>query len=301
MYGRRIKKQITGDKMIIKDALQKGISLLKSVGTDSPVLEAGMVLCYVMNCEETFIYSHNEENISNEKVERYFSLLQDRAKGKPVQYITGQREFMGLVFTVAPGVLIPRQDTEILVEAAIDYCKNICVDNIYLLDIGTGCGCIAISMAYYIKNCHAVAVDICTRALDLAHLNAVKLKVSDRVEFVNNDVFSKSLPVYNDTKYDVIVSNPPYIPEKDIMTLQIKVKEYEPTVALDGGSDGLDFYEVIIKCCLDFLKPHGLLAVEVGIGQSDVVARLMSKYFYDICKINDLSGIGRVVSGRLCI
>ncbi len=211
--------------------------------------------------------------------------------GEPVQYIVGKCEFMSLDFEVNPSTLIPRADTEILVETVIDLCKNI--PNPSIFEVGTGSGCIAVSLAHYINGAKVATADISPKALETAKRNAAKNGVN--VEFIQKDILS-GFPEFN-AYPDIIVSNPPYIPSADILALDKKVKDFEPTSALDGGTDGLDFYRFIAQNAP--IKPGGYLALEVGIGQSSDVAELMATRFENIQIINDLAGIERVVVGKL--
>lgn len=292
--------------MNIKEALNKGIEVLKSSNIEAPVVEAGVMLCFALECDRVFLYTHSENAIDDKILERYLTFINLRAKGMPIQYITGHQEFMSLDFAVNSHVLIPRHDTEILVETVIEYVNGLYtavsisgspspVPQVHILDIGTGSGCIAVSIAYYARQCRITAADISQKALETAFLNAFKNNVSDRIEFVRSNLFDS----LNEQKFDVIVSNPPYIPSDEINFLQTEVRKFEPVIALDGGQDGLDFYRRIVDEAPRFLKPQGLLAFEVGCGQSQDVAGLMKGMYFDISIIKDLAGIERVVTGRL--
>jgi release factor glutamine methyltransferase len=289
--------------MVLRDALKKGIEILKYANIDAPAVEAGVMLCSVLECDRVYIYAHENRVLSDEERTKFFSMIKMRTKGMPVQYITGHQEFMSLDFIVKPGVLIPRQDTEVVVEFVMGYTKSLSshVGPLKILDIGTGSGCIAISLAHYINNSFVTGLDISEEALEIAGLNALRLGVADRVAFEKCDVLSKLKGQRFRQQYDIIVSNPPYIPEGDIAGLQREVKDYEPAIALDGGKDGLDFYRSIVSSALNCLKPHGLLAFEVGMGQAKTVKRLMEANFYDIKTIKDISKIERVVAGLLKI
>ncbi len=304
---RRLKMlRITGDnRMTIGYAIRKGTDILKSAGIETPALEAGVILCHVLGCDKVYIYTYGDAELQPEKEKEYFELLDRRISGVPVQHITGCQEFMSLNFKVNEHVLIPRQDTEILVETVIEWVKTERVknqesqtgDKVRIMDMGTGSGCIAVSLAYYIENSLITAVDISEMALKTARSNAKANNVADRITFIHSDLFKDIPGEYHGGIYDVIVSNPPYIPTDDIKHLQREVKCFEPVAALDGGRDGLEFYRSIISGVDDFLKPGGLLALEVGFGQADAVAELMKGKFEDIRKIKDLSGTERVVSG----
>ncbi len=287
---------INGNKITVKDAFHKGIADLKNANIMTSVLEAGVMLCYVLNCDKTYIYSHGDNVMPNSEASAYFTCLEKRVSGMPLQYITGQQEFMSLMFRVSPDVLIPRQDTEILVETVIDYVKKIDQSTVKILDIGTGSGCIAISLAYFLKNSLLTAIDISQAALDVAYSNAESAGVSGRVRFIKSNLFEN---ICENERFDIIVSNPPYITTGDIENLQVEVKCHEPAAALDGGPDGLEFYRSIIMAAPRFLNADGFLAFEVGFDQSKQVAALMQERFCGISIIKDLSNVDRVVTGVL--
>lgn len=282
--------------MILKEALKQGIGILKNSNIETPAVDAGVILCSVLNCDKTFLYAHDEYIINESQLRDFLRLLESRAKGMPVQYITEHQEFMSLNFYISPDVLIPRQDTEILVESLIEYSKEQKKKTLEILDIGTGSGCIAVSLAHYIEGCKVVAVDVSEKALNTASKNAFNNGVLCRVEFVNSNLFEN---VSSNASFDIIVSNPPYIESEEIKKLQVEVKEFEPTLALDGGIDGLDFYREIIQKAPRFQKEGGILAFEVGYNQAEEVANLMRESYLDIKIIKDYSKIGRVVVGRL--
>lgn len=281
--------------MTLAEALISGIEVLKSSDIDAPAVEAGVILCFVTGRDKSYLYSHGDHILSDGELNLFNSCINKRAEGMPVQYITGRQEFMSLALSVNPGVLIPRQDTEILAETVIEHLKHHNDKETLVLDIGTGSGCIAISIAYYLKQCRVVASDISEKALETAHSNANCLNVAHRMEFVRSDLFS-GLGNFSQS-FDVIVSNPPYIPTDEVKTLQTEVKDYEPLTALDGGKDGLDFYKSIIGNSVRFLKPGGMLAFEIGYGQAGQVKELLAKDFHDIRIIRDLAKTERVVTG----
>lgn len=282
--------------MTIRDVLKHGIQILKNADIEAPASDAGVILCFVLNRDKTFLYAHDEYILEDDECEMYLSLMERRAKGMPVQYITGHQEFMSLDFHVAQDVLIPRHDTEILVETVIAYAKKLDRKDIKILDIGTGSGCIAVSLSYYIDGCHVTAADVSEKALEIACKNAIRNGVERKLKFLNSNLFEN---INSGAKFDIIVSNPPYIPAEQIKGLQREVKEFEPIAALDGGADGLGFYRLIIDRAPSFQNSGGILAFEVGYNQSEDVGRLISNSYYGIEIINDLSKTGRVVMGRL--
>ena len=224
------------------------------------------------------------------QIERYEKLIERRAKKVPVAYLIGQREFMGLNFAVTPHVLIPRPDTEILAQCAIEKLSDF--DNPTFLDLGTGSGALCVSILKYVKNSAAAAVDISEDAIDCAKFNAEKFGVDDRVNFFVGNLFEPA----RGKKFHAVISNPPYIPTKDLSTLQAEVQR-EPKIALDGGVDGLNFYRRIAEDAPNFLFKGGFVAVEIGINQADAVKNLFQKNFANIEILRDLAGIERVVAG----
>lgn len=281
--------------MIIKDILERAATELKDADIDAPVLEAGALLCYVLKKDKAFIYSHKDYNLSESITNEFFNLIDHRKKGKPFQYIVRQQEFMSLNFIVDQNVLIPRQETEILVETVIQYCKT--RSKVNILDIGTGSGCIAVSLAYYIKECSVTAIDISEEALNIAKYNAVANGVQEKMNFLIWDILQEDSFPAGVSYYDIIVSNPPYIVTGEIPKLQKEVREYEPHIALDGGADGLKFYRNITEKASGLLKPGGLLAFETGYNQGGEVSKIMAAKFSGIKVIKDLSGNERVVIG----
>jgi release factor glutamine methyltransferase len=295
--------------MTLSEAYRKGTGILKVAGIDAPAADAGVILCHVVKCNRAYLYAHGDEELADGLLRTYISLLKKRTLGYPLQYLTGAQEFMSLPFEVGPGVLIPRQDTELLVETVTDFCREKAEskDNdsdygdgvsgceLRILDIGTGSGCIAISLAHYLPGSRVVAVDKMAEALEIAKRNARLNGVEDRVLFIQSDLFDN----LRDDLFDVIVSNPPYIRSGDIKRLQQEVKDYEPIEALDGGNDGLFFYREIIRRAPVYLKDGGMLAFETGYDQAGAVARQMtSSSCFDSIRIHkDLAGIDRVVSG----
>lgn len=281
----------------LKEALRQAAEILKREGVEAPSADAGALLCHVLSCENTFLYAHGEEAIRGDRLELYMKAVRDRAARIPVRYITGHREFMSLDFIVTPDVLIPRPETEVLVEVVIELAQRLYTNRrIDILDMGTGSGCIAVSLGHYIKESGILAADISEEALRIARLNAERNGLADRVEFVPSDLFSTLDPR---RKLDVIVSNPPYIKTAELETLEPEVRLHEPVSALDGGFDGLFYYRRIVRDAPFFLPPGGCLALETGYDQSGAVAEMLEDRFAGISIIKDLSGIGRVVTGIL--
>lgn len=279
------------NKVILKDVLLEGIKKLKLSNIEAPVVTAGAMLCTVLGCDKTYLYSHDDYSLSNYECDSFCEAIRRRIDGEPLQYITGFQEFMSLNFIVSHDVLIPRQDTEILVESVLQFAND--KEYVNILDIGTGSGCIAISLAYYVKNSRVIGLDISKGALEIARKNARKCGVEEKTTFLESNLLD-NIPLQD---FDIIVSNPPYIPVRDIETLERQVKDFEPRSALDGGPDGLDFYRKIVKDSLSYIKPKGLLAFEVGFDQSQEVMNIMEDSFDNLKIVKDLSGIERVVMG----
>lgn len=273
----------------IGDALKHGIVLLNENSIENAGLDARVIMCSVLSCNELYLTVHRDDEINEENEKKFFSFVKRRASNEPLGYILNHREFMSLDFYVDENVLIPRPDTEILAEKVISYFAG---KKPVITDMCTGSGAIAVSLAKYIPGARVTGLDISAEAVKIAAMNAEKNGVSKNCSFLVYDV----LKPY-DVMADAVVSNPPYIPAKEIETLDETVKGYEPRIALDGGDDGLLFYRSIIKNSHTALKNGGLIAFEVGCNQAGDVARLMEEDFCDIGIIRDLAGIERVVYG----
>lgn len=259
-------------------------------GIDSPRLDAEVLLGFVLKKERIYLYVHFDEPLNENELAEFKSLIKRRVDHEPVAYIVGKKEFMGLTFTVSPAVLTPRADTEILVEAVL---KRLPEGKARIADIGTGSGAIGLSLAHFNKKLSVTLTDICENALKIARENTAVLELTERTELLLGDMLS---PLTE--KFCAIVSNPPYIPRKDIETLMPEVRDYEPRTALLGGEDGLDFYRILAKESGAYLENGGLLAVEVGMGEAKAVEELFkSSGFTETEIIPDYAGIERVVLG----
>lgn len=282
--------------MNIKEALQYGVKELEKVET--PLLDSQLLLAKATGLTRIKVTVEFDREVQTEEEEKYISYISDRKKGRPIAYILKVQEFMGLDFYVEEGVLIPRPDTEILVEECISYLKKIGKSK--FIDIGTGSGAITVSLAKLLDDTEGTSLDISEKALEIGKKNAKLQEVDQKILFLKSDVFSA---IEKDESYveliDLVVSNPPYIPKEVIEGLQVEVRDFEPRLALDGGIDGLDFYRKIVREGIKFLKKGGLMAFEVGHDQAEEVKNLMevSSVFSDIKIIKDLSGISRVVTG----
>ena len=264
---------------------------LAEKGVENPRLEAEWMLCEALSLDRVGLYMNFDKPLSEEELKAYRGMVARRGKREPLQYILGSQEFMGLDFLVTPAVLIPRHDTEVLVSEAV---KRGAASR-SILDIGTGSGCVAIALAKALPEAEISSVDISEDALAVARGNAEKNGVA--VQFFQGSLFEP----FAGRRFDMIVSNPPYIPAGELATLQQEVRGFEPLGALDGGADGLDFYRAITARAPDHLTAGGLLAFEVGAGQAaDVMEILHSGGFSMECFTEtDPAGIERVVGGRL--
>lgn len=257
--------------------------------------EKEILLTSILNCPRSSLYN-GDFSLSAKELKELSRCLSLRSGGFPLQYILGEVEFFGLILKVDKRVFIPRPETEILVERAIAIVQSSEFRAQRILDIGTGSGCIAISLSKFVKNAEVTAIDISNAALEIAKQNAFLNNV--KVNFLTSDLFSNyQLPT---TNYELIISNPPYVRSQDIKHLQKELK-YEPRIALDGGCGGLDFYRRIIQDAPGFLKKDGLLLMEIGFGQCNKIKNLlqMSHNFEIIDTVKDYSGIERVIAARL--
>ena len=272
-----------------KQLYEYGKAELAEAGIAEAQLDARLLLEYVCGTDHNTLLVHGEREVEEPKSTAYCDLILQRVAHTPLAYIKGTQEFMGLEFSVNKQVLIPNQDTETLVEEAM----RLMHDGMRVLDLCTGSGCIALSLLHYTNDTSAVATDISEAALTVAVQNAGQLKLTERVSFAETDLF----PVQKE-KFDLIVSNPPYIPTEVIETLAPEVKDHEPRLALDGTEDGLSFYRRIIRTAPEWLFESGWLILEIGYDQGEAVSAMMRENgVRDIEVIRDLGGKDRVVTG----
>lgn len=259
--------------------------------------ESILIISKLLDVDKSYIFTYGDREVPNSIGEEFLRLTDKRENGYPIQYILGEKEFMGLNFYLEDGVLIPREDTETVVDYIIKYIKENQGEAVRVLDLGFGSGAISLSIANYCVNTSVYGVDISEKAYKVANINKTKLGIKN-VEFFTGDLF-KALErnkIYE--KFDIIVSNPPYIESDVIETLDIDVREFEPRNALDGGSDGLDFYREITSKAYEHLNENGLLIYEIGYNQAENVKKLLEiSAFRDINVLGDLSGNDRVVLG----
>lgn len=283
----------------IREALLEAASFLRQKGVILPRMEAEIILAFLLNKERHYLYAHGEAKLGQEIQAAYRRMLERRGEGFPLAYLTGEKEFMGLNFGVNENVLIPRPETEHLVEGVLKWCRSLIKAEansfpLRILDLGTGCGNIAISLAYYLPFASVTAVDLDMKAISLARMNADNLGVAGRINFLCGSFWEPLSPA--EEKFHVIVSNPPYIPRPELAFLPREV-QYEPPLALNGGSDGLEAYRIIFSKIELYLASPGLLALEIGADQAANILKLGSKVtlFQDFAIIKDYSGRERVI------
>ena len=280
--------------MTIKQALIKGVTILKLEKISTPKLKARLLLQYVLKKPRQYLIVYDNQKLTEKEEQDYLKYIELLKQGEPIEHITHQKEFMKLNFYVDENVLIPRQDTEILVEEVITIAKKTRAKKI--LDLCTGSGAIAVSLAKYLENIQITALDISAKALDIAIANAKNNHVQDKITFVESNLFENLAP----EKYDIIVSNPPYIRRKELEILDREVKR-EPQIALDGGEDGLDFYRKIIDIGYQYLKYGGYICLEIGYDQKEEIMQIIKdkkQYINTYCK-KDLYDNDRIIVTKL--
>ena len=267
---------------------QIGKEQLQKAGITDAELDARLLLEFICHTDRNALYAHGDQEIEDEKMQDFLQLIEKRAVHIPLQHLTGEQNFMGLDFLVNEHVLIPRQDTEILVEEIMRDLH----DGIRILDMCTGSGCILLSLLHYSNDCSGVGVDVSEDALAVARQNADRLAEKQAV-FIQSDLFEKV-----EGSFDLVVSNPPYIRSQEIAGLMPEVREHEPHLALDGKDDGLHFYREIIKGAMPHLKRGGQLFFEIGYDQGEAVQALLAANGYtEITVVKDYAGLDRVVYG----
>lgn len=282
----------------VRNLLEKGFKSLSKTERKSPRLESELIVMHLLDVDKAYLYTHPNRIVNKEIIDKFEELVEKRKQGYPIQYILKNQEFMGLDFHVTEGVLVPRPDTEILIEYIIKFARKNDKEKLKILDIGTGSGAISLSLAYYIENSYIYSVDISEKAIKIARKNKKKMNLEDRVKLITKDILEGFPEI--DEKMEIVVSNPPYIPSRDIDSLQIEVSKYEPRLALDGGDDGLVFYRYITEKAKEKLIYNGLLCYEIGYDQGESVKNIMKDNGYkDILILKDLQGRDRAVIGRM--
>jgi release factor glutamine methyltransferase len=284
----------------IVETLQKATEILHESGIGEPRREAASLLAFALEKNKTFLISHNDYELSDEEQAKFLKILKRRASREPLQYITGCQEFYGLDFIVTPDVLIPRPETELIVENAIEILSAIKKPR--FCEVGTGSGCISISILHEVKTATAIGLDISPEALEIARKNADVNNVLERFELKKSDVFAVlgNEKEEKNEKFDLIVSNPPYVPLKDFSGLQREVRDYEPHIALTDGGSGLSIIEKIIADSPGFLKPNAFLLMEIGYNQMPMVSQMFESEIWKKLEIlPDLQGIPRMVKAQI--
>lgn len=272
--------------MTINDVLKEATEILQNAGVPEGRREAGSLLSFVTGKDRTFLIAHAEDEVSD--VDQFREVVERRAAGEPLQYITGTQDFFGREFRVTPDVLIPRPETELLVEAALEVNKAATL----ICDVGTGSGCIALTLLCELDRARAVAVDKSPAALEVAKINAQELGVADRAEFVVSDCFDS----LERREFDLIVSNPPYVSAGVVEGLQREVRDHEPLIALSPGPDGLSIIRRLIHESPKFLKQNGHLIMEIGFDQGEAVQKLIDASVWELLEVRpDLQCIPRIV------
>ena len=281
-------------------ALAEGASALRGAGVAEPRLDAGSLLTYVLSRDRTFLIAHGDDELPREDLERFRRLVERRAGGEPLQYVTGRQEFYGLDFEVTPDVLIPRPETELLVETALDLLRDAHAPSI--CDVGTGSGCIPVALLHERRDATALALDVSPAALRVAERNAARHGVAPRIRFLVSDCFEalEDDDEARGSRFDLIVSNPPYVAEQDLPGLQREVRDHEPRVALTPGGDGLSVIRRLVRDAPRFLVPDGHFVFEIGFNQHEAVAALVDPSVWTLLAVRqDLQSIPRIVALKL--
>jgi release factor glutamine methyltransferase len=303
-------------RMNVQTALRKAVAELESSGVPSHGLAAELLLQHVLGKDRAWLYAHPEEEVAADDADRFFRLAKRRVAGTPTQYLTGKQEFWGIEFNVGPGVLIPRPETEHVVEVSLQRLKSktqpeksdlsmrrerVGRGGLRIVDVGTGSGCLAVALARELPQARLWATDISRAALAIAWRNAARYDFEARIEFIEASLLTPFLlggQAENSVPFDLIVSNPPYVARGDLAGLAREVREHEPEEALVAGDTGLEIFRPLIRQAEKVLAPGGAIVLEVGAGQAADVRAMLGEGWTDISVMNDLAGIARVVSAE---
>jgi release factor glutamine methyltransferase len=279
--------------MSLRELYTLGRDSLKKSGIENPDLEASILLSRTLGVSKTDVYAHPEMEVEDNRVKAFNQMLERRLRGEPIAYILGEKEFYSRTFLVNPSVLIPRPETEILVEEALRVIENLSFP--LVADVGTGSGCIAVTIGCECKDTQIFATDVSLDALTVARANAQRHGVSSHISFISADFLS----CFRKESLDVVLSNPPYVSAVDFFNLEPKVRDFEPKVSLFGGEDGLNCIRRILPQAARVLKDNGWCIIEIGANQSEKTAEIFDGMgFKDISVVEDLAGIVRVVKGK---
>jgi release factor glutamine methyltransferase len=281
--------------MQLKAVLDNAIEYLTSLDVGSPRMNAELLLMFILDCDRAYFFAHPERELTPDEEARYIEVVNERARGVPAQYIVGHQEFWGLDFIVNPSVLIPRPETEHLIETVVDLSKSHppSASSFKIIDVGTGSGAIAIALAKEFPTAEIHATDISAEALEVARANAARLRF-DGVQFHQSDVLAE---LVRDATFDFVVSNPPYVALSEEDKVQDVVKKFEPRVAVFAGTHGLDVIRRLIPQSREALRPGGWLLMEIGYSMSEAVMQLLADWD-DVHAVPDLQGIPRVIVAR---
>lgn len=279
--------------LTIADILKSASSQLRKSGIQNDVLDAQTLLAEALGRDRTYLIVNFNQELTPEIAQKYQSLVARRASGEPLQYITGRQEFYGLEFEVTPAVLIPRPETELIIEETLRLVHQNNLDEPLIIDVGTGSGCIAVTLAREIEAARVIALDISTDALEVAKRNASRYGLQERIEFIESDLLSA---LSDEDKADFIVSNPPYVAAHEMPELQREVREWEPHIALTDCADGLSFYRRLLNDVPASLKNGGYFLCEMGYQQSTAIEALIDSHVWEaIHTLKDLQGIPRTL------
>jgi len=297
----------------VRAALKEGMARLREAAVPSYTLAAELLLMHALGRDRAWLYTHSEDSLDPVAVDTFLGLIARRAAGEPTQYITGKQEFWGLEFEVSPAVLIPRPETEHVVEVALERlgARGIKIDMatgkpsppLRIADVGTGSGCLAVALAHELPHAEIFAMDISAAALEVARRNAARHGASDRIHFLQTDLLgglSSSSLAPHPSPFDLIVSNPPYVARDEAATLHREVREHEPETALFGGPTGVEIYARLIEQAGAILAPRGILVLELGFGAADAVRKMfhVQQQWLNVSVTNDLAGIPRVLAAE---
>lgn len=283
------------------DILKMSTDYLEKKGIDNPRLNAELLLGHVLNMNRVQLYLNFEKPLATSELDQFRQFLKRRVSNEPIQYILGETEFYSLKLKVNKYTLIPRPETEILVDKIIEICNKTFSqqDKIIVLDIGSGSGNIGISLAKNVQNAYILGVDIGVETIKTASENAQSHCVEDRIRFKAADVFDDNFFIKLTNKIDIVISNPPYILQEEFDTLPIEVKNFEPYIALNGGKDGLTFYRRLFQISKNILKTDGIIGFEISYNRGEKIKQLAENYsFTNVEIVKDLNGFERVIIGR---
>jgi len=298
--------------LAVRGALKEAIARLRAAEVPSEILSAELLLMHVLGRDRTWLYTHPEEPLDLYVLAKYFALIARRAAGEPAQYLTGKQEFWGLDFEVTPAVLIPRPETEHIIEVALERLGPRGIKTnmrtgepspaLRIADVGTGSGCLAVALARELPHAEILATDISAPALEVARRNASRHGVGDRVHFIQTDLIEAALqtPAHEAQSFDLIVSNPPYVARNEAASLPREVRDHEPASALFGGPTGVEIYVRLIEQAASLLRSRGILVLELGHGAADEVRRMfhVQRSWANVNVTNDLAGIPRVIAAE---